>query len=133
MGIAGSKSCDQQHEVQQTAESRWHTSGVSPENNSALKSVLMIWVAGLCRKGPGNPGGQQVESEPAVCLTYKTGLTKVQREGQEKSLFPSIQHTWDQIWRTMSSFGLPHTRKTFTVSRPKKDNQDGKGAGPHGI
>ena len=73
----------------------------------------------LGRKGHEEPGGDQVEPEPAMCPCSKEGLTvswaasgKVLPAGPRRWSFPSVQHCWGHTWNTVSISGLPSKRHT---------------------
>lgn len=71
----------------------------------------------LCREGPANPGGQQVNHEPAVCFHAQEGqcspgVHRVWLAGWGRLSCPSALSWWGRIWSTVSSSGLPSARKT---------------------
>lgn len=118
------------------------TSWCSPKSECTVLELRWIWLCReqLCQNRTWeswrSTSWMWVSSVP-LCwrrpVTYQTVLARSQTEGQGKWIFHSIQHIWNQIWRTLSSLGLSCSRKTFTVCRPTKGNQDGKGAGLRGV
>jgi len=109
LGQAGKLGREKPDEVQQG-----QVQGPAPGEEQPHTSVQAWgWPTGEqpCGEGPGCPSGRQVNHEPAVWPGCQDALGGAWPAGWWRFSFPSTLPSSDLIWSTLSSSGLPTSRK----------------------